>query len=90
MQGGALYSPDGDSRIDDRYIVTNRNIRGFEPYGIGPRERGIDASGNEFDDALGGKYYASARFEAEFPLGLPEDLGIHGRSFYDVGPLWGL
>jgi len=90
LQGGALYSPDGDSRIDDRYIVTNRNIRGFEPYGIGPRERGIDASGNEFDDALGGKYYASARFEAEFPLGLPEELGITGGLFYDVGSLWGL
>jgi outer membrane protein insertion porin family len=90
LQGGALYSPDGDSRIDDRYIVTNRNIRGFEPYGIGPRERGIDASGKEFDDALGGKYYASARFEAEFPLGLPEELGITGGLFYDVGSLWGL
>ncbi len=90
LQGGALYSPDGDSRIDDRYIVSNRNIRGFEPYGIGPRERGIDANGNEFDDALGGKYYASARFEAEFPLGLPEELGITGGLFYDVGSLWGL
>ncbi|WP_412554442.1 outer membrane protein assembly factor BamA [Shimia sp. MIT1388] len=90
LQGGALYSPDSDSRIDDRYIVTNRNIRGFEPYGVGPRERGIDANGNEFDDALGGKYYASARFEAEFPLGLPEELGITGGLFYDVGSLWGL
>ncbi len=90
LQGGALHSPDGDSRIDDRYIVSNRDIRGFEPYGIGPRERGIDANGNEFDDALGGKYYASARFEAEFPLGLPEELGITGGLFYDVGSLWGL
>mmetsp|Transcript_29485 Transcript_29485/g.57789 ORF Transcript_29485/g.57789 Transcript_29485/m.57789 type:complete len:786 (-) Transcript_29485:4119-6476(-) len=87
FQGGALYSPDGDSRIDDRYIVSNRNIRGFEPYGIGPRERATDGS---FDDALGGKYYASARFEAEFPLGLPEEIGITGGLFYDVGSLWGL
>ena len=87
LQGGALYSPDGDSRIDDRYIVSNRNIRGFKPYGIGPRERAADGS---FDDALGGKYYASARFEAEFPLGLPEELGITGGLFYDVGSLWGL
>ncbi len=87
LQGGALYSPDGDSRIDDRYIVSNRNIRGFKPYGIGPRERATDGS---FDDALGGKYYAAARFEAEFPLGLPEELGITGGVFYDVGSLWGL
>ncbi|MCP4825661.1 MAG: outer membrane protein assembly factor BamA [Shimia sp.] len=86
FQGGALYSPDGDSRIDDRYIVTNRNIRGFQPYGIGPREYQDGVQ----DDALGGKYYAVARFEAEFPLGLPEELGITGGVFYDVGSLWGL
>ncbi|WP_294222395.1 outer membrane protein assembly factor BamA [uncultured Shimia sp.] len=87
LQGGALYSPNGDSRIDDRYIVSNRDIRGFEPYGLGPRERSADGS---VDDALGGKYYAAARFEAEFPLGLPEELGITGGLFYDVGSLWGL
>ncbi len=87
LAGGAIYSPDGDSRIDDRYIVSRRDIRGFKPYGIGPRERAADGS---FDDALGGKYYAAARFEAEFPLGLPEELGISGGLFYDVGSLWGL
>ncbi len=87
LTGGAIYSPDGDSRIDDRYIVSRRDIRGFKPYGIGPRERAADGS---FDDALGGKYYAAARFEAEFPLGLPEELGISGGLFYDVGSLWGL
>ncbi len=90
LEGGMLYSPDGDSRIDDRYIVTSRNIRGFEPYGIGPRERGNNPSGGTFDDALGGNYYAVARFEAEFPLGLPEELGISGGLFYDVGSLWGV
>ncbi|WP_247743389.1 outer membrane protein assembly factor BamA [Shimia sp. R10_1] len=89
LQGGALYSPDNDSRIDDRFIVTARNIRGFEPYGIGPREQGT-SGGTTFDDALGGNFYAVARFEAEFPLGLPEELGITGGLFYDVGSLWGL
>ncbi|GAA6181934.1 outer membrane protein assembly factor BamA [Shimia sp. NS0008-38b] len=87
LQGGMLYSPDGDSRIDDRFIVTSRNIRGFEPYGIGPREY---QAGGVQDDALGGNYYAVARFEAEFPLGLPEELGISGGLFYDVGSLWNL
>ncbi len=86
LQGGALYSPNNDSRIDDRFIVTARNIRGFDPYGVGPRER----VAGSFDDALGGNFYAVARFEAEFPLGLPEELGISGGLFYDVGSLWGL
>ncbi|CUH53087.1 outer membrane protein assembly factor BamA [Shimia marina] len=86
LEGGALHSPNNDSRIDDRFIVTSRNIRGFEPFGVGPREiqPGVQ------DDALGGNYFAVARFEAEFPLGLPEELGITGGLFYDVGSLWGL
>ncbi|MEP2530581.1 outer membrane protein assembly factor BamA [Shimia sp.] len=89
LEGGHLYSPDNDSRVDDRFIVTARSIRGFEPFGIGPRERGT-SGGTSFDDALGGNYYAVARFEAEFPLGLPDELGISGGLFYDVGSLWGL
>jgi len=28
--------------------------------------------------------------EAEFPLGLPEEYGITGGAFLDVGSLWGL
>ena len=34
--------------------------------------------------------FAVARFEAEFPLGLPEEYGISGGAFVDVGSLWGL
>ena len=30
------------------------------------------------------------RFEAEFPLGLPEEYGIRGGVFLDVGSVWGL
>ncbi len=86
LEGGALYSPNSDSRVDDRFIVTSRNIRGFKPYGIGPREY---QSGVQ-NDALGGNFFAVARFEAEFPLGLPEELGIRGGLFYDVGSLWDL
>jgi outer membrane protein insertion porin family len=42
------------------------------------------------NDSLGGNFFAVARFEAEFPLGLPEEYGIRGGLFYDVGSLWGL
>jgi outer membrane protein insertion porin family len=41
-------------------------------------------------DALGGNYFAVARLEAEFPLGLPEEYGITGGLFADVGSVWGL
>ena len=34
--------------------------------------------------------FVVARFEAEFPLGLPEEYGIRGAVFYDVGNLWDL
>jgi outer membrane protein insertion porin family len=42
------------------------------------------------NDALGGNMFAVARFEAEFPLGLPEEYGISGGVFYDIGSLWSL
>ena len=35
-------------------------------------------------------YYAVARLEAEFPIGLPEEYKVSGGVFYDVGSLWGL
>jgi outer membrane protein insertion porin family len=42
------------------------------------------------EDALGGNYFAVARLEAEFPLGLPEEYGLSGGLFFDVGSVWGL
>ena len=42
------------------------------------------------NDALGGEYYAVARFETQFPIGLPEEYGIEFGAFFDAGSLWGL
>ncbi|MFN3525042.1 MAG: outer membrane protein assembly factor BamA [Paracoccus sp. (in: a-proteobacteria)] len=70
--------------ILDRFRSGNR-VRGFEPNGIGPRDM---AAGNQ--DALGGNYFWAARGEAQFPIGLPEEYGITGGLFADVGSLWGL
>jgi len=33
---------------------------------------------------------AAARLEASFPIGLPEEYGIFGGVFYDVGSVWDL
>ena len=84
IEGGAVLTQGGDSRLVDRF-TGNGKIRGFEPNGIGPRD--LTAVNR---DAVGGNYFAVARFEAEFPLGLPEEYGITGGLFADVGSVWGL
>ena len=86
IEGGAIHSlDDQNTRITDRYFLSSRQMRGFEPLGLGPRDL---AAPNE--DALGGNYYAVARLEAEFPLGLPEEYGMRGGVFLDAGSVWGL
>ncbi|MBW4961026.1 outer membrane protein assembly factor BamA [Sulfitobacter sp. CW3] len=85
LEGGALAWNSGTNRVVDRFLLGPSIMRGFESGGIGPR----DQSGT-FDDALGGNLYVVARFEAEFPIGLPEEYGINGGLFYDVGNLWDL
>jgi outer membrane protein insertion porin family len=65
-------------------------MRGFRADGIGPRELDCRVAAIVVDDALGGYLYAVAKLEAEFPLGLPEEYGIRGGVFYDVGSVWGL
>ncbi|MEP5731911.1 MAG: outer membrane protein assembly factor BamA [Sulfitobacter sp.] len=85
LEGGALAWSGGTNRVVDRFILGPSIIRGFEPGGIGPRD--VTSTTN---DPLGGNFYVAARFEAEFPLGLPEEYGITGGLFYDVGNLWDL
>ena len=83
LEGGVIDA-DGGSRVDNRYFNNASIIRGFEPGGIGPR----DVGGTDL--ALGGNYFAVARLEAQFPLGLPEEYGITGGLFFDYGSVWGL
>ncbi len=85
LEGGALDALGGVSNLNDRFFLTSANMRGFAPAGVGPRDLSVANR-----DALGGNYFAVARFETEFPLGLPEELGITGGLFYDIGSVWGL
>lgn len=85
VEAGAIYTyGDYSTWILDRFRTGNR-IRGFEPNGLGPRDLAA-----ENEDGLGGNYYWAARAEAQFPIGLPEEYGIQGGLFADVGSLWGL
>ncbi len=86
FEGGMIKSLGGsDTRVTDRFFLSSNDLRGFSSRGIGPRDTGAGIS-----DVLGGNKYAVARFEADFPLGLPEEYGISGGVFFDVGSLWGL
>ena len=84
LEGGAVASTGSSTRLVDRFSG-NGKIRGFESNGFGPRDL---TAVNQ--DALGGNLFAAARLEAEFPLGLPEEYGLTGGVFADVGSVWGL
>ena len=84
LEGGAVYTSNGNSRLIDRFSG-NGKIRGFASNGYGPRDLGATNQ-----DAVGGNYYAALRLEAEFPLGLPEEYGLTGGVFADIGSVWGL
>jgi len=86
FEGGAINGFSGsDIRLTDRFFIGPSKLRGFESQGTGPRDQ--DAVNQ---DALGGNLFAVARFDAEFPLGLPEEYGITGGAFFDVGSVWSL
>ncbi|MCV2892150.1 outer membrane protein assembly factor BamA [Lentibacter sp. XHP0401] len=89
LAGGAVnFSGSGPgSRATDRWLFEDDIVRGFSPGGVGPRDFN---SGTGINDALGGNYFATAKFEALFPLGLPEEYGVTGGVFYDIGNVWGL
>lgn len=86
VQGGVLSMlGDEPSRAVDRFFTSSSNLRGFDSRGIGPRDT---ASANA--DALGGNMFVAARVQADFPLGLPEEVGLTGALFLDAGSVWGL
>ncbi len=87
LEGGALFALDGGaSRITDRFFLGGQSFRGFARGGVGPR----DDDGGSINDSLGGNFYAIARLDASFPVGLPDDLGIRGGLFIDAGSVWGM
>jgi outer membrane protein insertion porin family len=87
LAGGVIqFRGGGASRVTERFLYDSDIVRGFQYDGIGPREY----VAGTVNDALGGNMFATAKFEAEFPLGLPEEYGIHGGVFYDIGNVWGL
>ena len=90
FESGLLTYKTGNSRVIDRFFLGSNKMRGFDAGGLGPRECASEQCGVTNNDALGGENFAVVRLEAEFPLGLPEEYGMTGGLFYDVGNLWSL
>lgn len=82
-EAGYIVGLGEDVRISDRFFIGGNNFRGFSRAGIGPRDITTD-------DALGGNWYGIGTVELAFPLGLPEELGLRGRTFTDFGTVGGL
>jgi outer membrane protein insertion porin family len=69
-------------RTVDRYSMGEiGSLRGFRSSGAEPREI---ISG----DSLGGRKYYQGSIEGEFPIGLPNELGVKGALFADIGAAW--
>jgi outer membrane protein insertion porin family len=81
--GGYIFGLGEDVRINDRFFLGGDDLRGFRNSGVGPRDIATA-------DALGGNIYYSGTVELKFPLGLPEEIGLSGAAFTDVGSLWEL
>jgi outer membrane protein insertion porin family len=67
-----------DVHVLQRFFVGGDNLRGFATRGVGPRD-------SLTDDALGGEWMYTGSLQLTFPIGLPEEFGIGGRAFTDIG-----
>ncbi len=80
-EGGAITGVGEDVAINERYFLGGSTLRGFQRAGVGPRD-------NATGDALGGNMFYRGTLEMSFPVGFPEEIGVKGHAFTDVGSLW--
>jgi outer membrane protein insertion porin family len=79
--GNVLGYGGRDVEINNRFFIGGNELRGFENYGLGPRD--ITTG-----DGLGGNTYYAGTVEYSFPLGFAEELGFSGAVFSDFGSLF--
>ncbi len=70
-------------QLEDRFFIGGDNFRGFQIGGIGPRD-------SVTGDSLGANMYYLGTVSQGFPVGLPQELGITGRVFTDLGSAFGI
>ena len=72
---------DKNVKLSDRKFLSSRELRGFENYGVGPKD------GKEY---VGGNYSAYANLSSTFPNPLPDKLNAKSSVFLDFGNVWGV
>ncbi len=70
-----------DVKLSDRKFLSSKNLRGFENFGVGPKD------GN---DHIGGNYSAHTNLSSTFPNPLPENWQANSVAFIDIGNVWGV
>jgi outer membrane protein insertion porin family len=70
-----------DVKLSDREFLSNRNLRGFESFGIGPKDG---------TNHVGGNYSTYASFSSTFPNPLPDKWNANSVVFFDAGNVWGV
>ncbi|MEO8713535.1 MAG: outer membrane protein assembly factor BamA, partial [Acetobacteraceae bacterium] len=80
---GYLFNLGHQESVIDRFYLGGDNLRGFEIGGAGPHVQNANGS----VDSVGGRFIYTQSTELRFPLPVPQDLGISGRAFVDVGSL---
>ena len=68
-------------RVSDCILLGGDTFRGFEYGGIGPRDA-------RTKDSLGGTRFWMGTLETVFPVGLPNEFGVKGAVFFEVGTVW--
>lgn len=70
-----------DVKLSDRLFLSSKELRGFEPRGVGPVEG---------SDHVGGNYKAYMGLSSTFPNPLPEKWNATTLFFLDAGNVWGV
>lgn len=78
---GHMFEIGRKIRVADRFFLGGESFPGFEPSGIGPRDRLTD-------DPLGGRQSFVTSGEVVFPLGLPSEFDVKGAAFTYLGSVW--
>lgn len=72
---------DNNIKLSDRNFLSNRKLRGFESFGVGPFDGG---------EHIGGNYTAYASISSTIPNPLPEKWNANSILFLDTGNVWGV
>lgn len=78
---GVMQKAGKKIRIVDSFFLGADSFRGFQYGGLGPKD-------NRTGDSLGGTRFWMTTAETLFPIGLPNEFGVKGALFSDVGTIW--